>query len=150
MESLKLLLCSSSYFTFLLFFSLNMLNWKTIFFNTVLCKNTKRESFYLFRPNFLSLRSCNIQCKNAQNNILIALVNLVNTNAITLFASRFLTRPNFEQIRSWNGSMELFSLFSWKDISPVIDFCKIMRVKNYHFGHFDQFGTISARYNSRY
>ena len=29
-------------------------------------------------------------------------------------------------------------------------FVKLWRFKDCHFGHFDQFGTINARYNSRY
>ena len=38
----------------------------------------------------------------------------------------------------------------WQDISPVIVFVKLWGFKGCHFGHFDQFGTINARYNSSY
>ena len=43
---------------------------------------------------------------------MIALVDLINTNVMTLFLSRLLTRPNVEQIRKWLFvSQELFSCF---------------------------------------
>ena len=68
--------------------------------------------FYLLRPNFSILRFGNIQCRNVENNMLIALVGLLNTNAITLFLSRLLKWPNFEQIRRWSFFLlELFSVF---------------------------------------
>ena len=54
------------------------------------------ESFYLFRPNILTLRFSIMQCINAASKTLIALIGLVNTNAMTLSLSRFLTWPNFE------------------------------------------------------
>ena len=44
--------------------------------------------------------------------MLIALVGLLNTNAITLFLSRLLKWPNFEQIRRLSiFLLELFSVF---------------------------------------
>ena len=44
--------------------------------------------------------------------MLMALVGLLNTNAITLFLSRLLKLPNIEQIRRWSFFLlELFFVF---------------------------------------
>ena len=69
----------------------------------------KKGSFYINRPYFLILWFCFIQCLNAEDKTLITLNGLVNTNVITLFFSRFLTRPKFKKMWTCHFFLKLFS-----------------------------------------
>ena len=56
------------------------------------------------------LRFCIIQGINAENKILIALVGLINTNAITLFLSRLLSKRILTDTEVVIFPLELFSV----------------------------------------